>query len=65
MTWKGKTIRYVVDQVEELSRVLMELGEDGSPKAYYVYGQGLIGRERMGKGIICRIIWICVVVPRC
>ncbi|MBG9789658.1 RHS repeat domain-containing protein [Brevibacillus laterosporus] len=45
MTWKGKTTRYVVDQVEELSRVLMELGEDGRPKAYYVYGQGLIGRE--------------------
>ncbi|WP_141213069.1 RHS repeat domain-containing protein, partial [Brevibacillus laterosporus] len=45
MTWKGKTTRYVVDQVEELSRVLMELGGDGSPKAYYVYGQGLIGRE--------------------
>ncbi|MED1790091.1 RHS repeat-associated core domain-containing protein [Brevibacillus laterosporus] len=45
MTWKGKTTRYVVDQVEVFSRVLMELGEDGSPKAYYVYGQGLIGRE--------------------
>nr|WP_246329010.1 RHS repeat-associated core domain-containing protein [Brevibacillus halotolerans] len=45
MTWKGKTTRYVVDQEEVFSRVLMELGEDGSPKAYYVYGQGLIGRE--------------------
>nr|WP_238333175.1 hypothetical protein [Brevibacillus laterosporus] len=33
MTRKGKTTRYVVDQVEEFSRVLMELGEDGSPES--------------------------------
>ncbi|PCN42174.1 hypothetical protein B9C88_22355 [Brevibacillus laterosporus] len=45
MTWKGKTTRYVVDQETVFTRVLMELGENGSPKAYYVYGQSLIGRE--------------------
>lgn len=45
MTWDGKTTRYVVDQIEELSRVLMEVDETGTPKAYYVYGLGLIGRE--------------------
>ncbi|MGC5327300.1 hypothetical protein [Brevibacillus sp. SYSU BS000544] len=41
--WNGKTTRYVVDPTEELSRVLMELEESGKPKAYYVYGMGLIG----------------------
>ncbi|WP_083180282.1 RHS repeat domain-containing protein [Paenibacillus yonginensis] len=45
LTWRGKTTHYVVDEQGELSRVLMEVGEDGSPKAYYVYGLGLIGRE--------------------
>ncbi|WP_429374587.1 RHS repeat domain-containing protein [Paenibacillus sp. DS2015] len=45
MTWKGKTTRYVVDAVSELSRVLMELDPEGNPKATYVYGLGLIGRE--------------------
>ncbi|WP_245700238.1 pre-toxin TG domain-containing protein, partial [Paenibacillus glacialis] len=45
MTWKGKTTRYIVDALPELSRVLMELDAEGTPKAYYVYGLGLIGRE--------------------
>ncbi|OAB34381.1 hypothetical protein PGLA_22755 [Paenibacillus glacialis] len=45
MTWKGKTTRYVVDALPELSRVLMELDAEGTPKTYYVYGLGLIGRE--------------------
>ncbi|ANS75330.1 hypothetical protein AWM70_12530 [Paenibacillus yonginensis] len=45
LTWRGKTTHYVVDEQGELSRVLMEVGEGGSPKAYYVYGLGLIGRE--------------------
>ena len=37
--------RYVIDDRTELSQVLMELHEDGTPKAFYVYGHGLIGRE--------------------
>ncbi|MEF2967374.1 RHS repeat-associated core domain-containing protein, partial [Paenibacillus sp. M1] len=45
MSWRGKTTQYVVDDLGELSRVLMELDEEGTPKAYYVYGLGLIGRE--------------------
>ncbi|WP_435924041.1 RHS repeat-associated core domain-containing protein [Paenibacillus sp. DYY-L-2] len=45
LTWRGKTTQYVTDDLGELSRVLMELDEDGAPKAYYVYGLGLIGRE--------------------
>lgn len=45
MTWNGKTTRYVVDELEELSRVLMETDDKGKPKAYYIYGHGLIGRE--------------------
>jgi RHS repeat-associated protein len=45
VSWKGKTTQYVVDDLGELSRVLMELDEQGEPIAYYVYGLGLIGRE--------------------
>ncbi|MDQ0087464.1 RHS repeat-associated protein [Paenibacillus anaericanus] len=45
LTWRGKTTRYVVDDSGDLSRVLMELDENGVAKAYYVYGLGLIGRE--------------------
>ncbi|MDN4066262.1 RHS repeat-associated core domain-containing protein [Paenibacillus vini] len=45
MSWRGKTTQYVVDDLGELSRVLMELDEAGTPTAFYVYGLGLIGRE--------------------
>ncbi|WP_110931549.1 RHS repeat-associated core domain-containing protein [Paenibacillus bouchesdurhonensis] len=45
LTWRGTTTRYVIDDRTELSQVLMELHEDGTPKAFYVYGHGLIGRE--------------------
>ncbi|MED1790952.1 hypothetical protein P4V47_26415 [Brevibacillus laterosporus] len=31
----------------------MELGEDGSPKAYYVYRQVLIGREDAQGNYLC------------
>ena len=42
---KGKVTRYVVDESGELSRVLMEVSGEGTVKAWYVYGHGLIGRE--------------------
>ncbi|MDN4066264.1 hypothetical protein QYF50_00045 [Paenibacillus vini] len=40
MGWRGKTTQYVVDDLGELSRVLMELDEAGTPTAFYVYGPG-------------------------
>ncbi|WP_438447655.1 RHS repeat-associated core domain-containing protein [Gorillibacterium sp. sgz5001074] len=39
------TTRYVINPHAGLSQVLMEIGEDGKPKAYNIYGIGLIGRE--------------------
>ncbi|ANY67516.1 hypothetical protein BBD42_14315 [Paenibacillus sp. BIHB 4019] len=51
LTWRGQTTHYVTDQVEELSRVLLEQDGRGETKAYFVYGaEGLIGREdSMGR----------------
>ncbi|WP_257790769.1 hypothetical protein [Paenibacillus sp. BIHB 4019] len=38
LTWRGQTTHYVTDQVEELSRVLLEQDGRGETKAYFVYG---------------------------
>ncbi|MBQ4900401.1 ParB N-terminal domain-containing protein [Paenibacillus sp. Marseille-P2973] len=53
MSWRGKTTQYVVDDLGELSRVLMELDEAGTPTAFYVYGLGLIGREDANGNYVC------------
>ncbi len=45
MKQRKSVIRYVVDESSPLSRVLMEVNEEGEALAWYVYGLGLIGRE--------------------
>jgi len=40
----GVTTRYVLDLNGSMSRVLMETDASGNPKAYYVYGHGLVAR---------------------
>ncbi|MEW4372890.1 RHS repeat-associated core domain-containing protein, partial [Paenibacillus kandeliae] len=45
MKQRKSVIRYVVDESSPLSRMLMEVNEDGEAFAWYVYGLGLIGRE--------------------
>ncbi|MEW4371841.1 deaminase domain-containing protein [Paenibacillus kandeliae] len=45
MRQRKSVIRYVVDESSPLSRMLMEVNEEGKALAWYVYGLGLIGRE--------------------
>ncbi|GBC59405.1 hypothetical protein DENIS_0344 [Desulfonema ishimotonii] len=47
MEQNGGTTRYAVNPNAGLSQVFMETAPDGTV-SYYVYGQGLIGRERAG-----------------
>ncbi|MCP1186550.1 hypothetical protein [Paenibacillus sp. 1781tsa1] len=42
---RGQVTRYVIDDANELSRVLMEMDGEGNVKTRYIYGLGLIGRE--------------------
>ncbi|WCT56588.1 pre-toxin TG domain-containing protein [Paenibacillus kyungheensis] len=45
MTVNGTTTKYVVNPEAVLSQVLMETDASGKPTAWYVYGNGLIGRQ--------------------
>ena len=44
-TTGGQTTKYVINPVARLSQLLMEKDSNGTAKAYYVYGMGLIGRQ--------------------
>lgn len=43
---QGVTTRYVVNPNAYYSQVLMETDEQDQPKAYYIYGLGLVGLEQ-------------------
>ncbi|WP_135555998.1 polymorphic toxin-type HINT domain-containing protein [Paenibacillus cymbidii] len=45
VTENGVTTRYVVNPNAYYSQVLMETDEQGQPKAYYIYGLGLVGLQ--------------------
>lgn len=45
MTVNGTTTKYVINPEAVLSQVLMETDGTGKPTAWYVYGNGLIGRQ--------------------
>lgn len=45
MTVNGTTTKYVINPEAVLSQVLMETDASGKPTAWYVYGNGLIGRQ--------------------
>lgn len=47
----GVLTRYVVNPSATLSQVLMETDDLGAPKAYYVYGVGLLGKQEAQGGL--------------